>query len=236
VFWLIQICWESEPMNAIKKVFQVLIPLSLPMIISFLVILGLLSPLFMNLEYQRTGFPEDSFGFTTEERLKFGNITRRYLVSGMTLDDLRELKFPDGQNMYQERELVHLEDVKVILKGLSWVFYATVGVVILGGFFARNYDWLRDYFDSIALGGKITTGLLILLLIFTLVSFQNLFTNFHLIFFEGDSWLFAYSDTLIRLYPIIFWRDVFLVFGISSLLLGILIGWILPRFLKSTTK
>ena len=40
--------------------------------------------------------------------------------------------------------------------------------------------------------------------------FWALFEGFHAIFFEGDSWLFLYSDTLIRLFPIRFWQDTFL--------------------------
>jgi integral membrane protein (TIGR01906 family) len=42
------------------------------------------------------------------------------------------------------------------------------------------------------------------------VSFSFVFVGFHLIFFEGDTWLFLYSDTLIRLFPTRFWRDVFI--------------------------
>jgi integral membrane protein (TIGR01906 family) len=63
-----------------------------------------------------------------------------------------------------------------------------------------------------------------LIIVLSLTSFQSLFINFHLIFFEGSSWLFKYSDTLIRLFPIQFWQDIFLVFGILTLLAGILVG------------
>jgi uncharacterized membrane protein len=40
--------------------------------------------------------------------------------------------------------------------------------------------------------------------------FWQFFTFFHTLFFEGDSWLFYYSDSLIRLFPIRFWQDAFL--------------------------
>ena len=40
--------------------------------------------------------------------------------------------------------------------------------------------------------------------------FWSFFAGFHSIFFEGDSWLFEYSDTLIRLFPLRFWQDTFL--------------------------
>ena len=41
-----------------------------------------------------------------------------------------------------------------------------------------------------------------------LLGFDRFFVRFHEIFFSGDSWQFANSDTLIRIYPEQFWVDV----------------------------
>ena len=49
--------------------------------------------------------------------------------------------------------------------------------------------------------------------------FNVFFTQFHHLFFEGDSWLFLFSDTLIRLFPIRFWEDTFLA-GAGIVLAG----------------
>lgn len=215
-------------MNVLKKGFSALIALSIPIIISVLSILVLLSPIFINLEYRRPGFPEDNYGFSTAERLKFGNQTRRYLISNDTLEDLQGLVFENGDPIYIDRELSHLEDVKIVLRGVLWVFYGASAIFVFGGSIARARGWQKAYFEGISLGGKITTGILILILAMTLVSFQALFTNFHLIFFEGDSWLFFYSDSLIRLFPVQFWQDIFLVFGILTLAGGVFLGWVVP--------
>ena len=219
-------------MTVIKKVFSALITLSIPIIISVLSILVLLSPIFTNLEYRRPGFPDDSYGFTTAERLDFGNQTRRYLISNNTLEDLQQLVFENGDPIYIERELSHLEDVKIVLQGVLKVFYGAAAVYFLGGLIARSRGWQNIYLKAIFLGGKITAGLLVMILFLTLISFQALFTNFHLLFFEGDSWLFFYSDTLIRLFPVQFWQDIFLVFGVLTLAGGILLGWVLPTRMK----
>ena len=219
-------------MTVIKKVFSALVTLSIPIIISVLSILVLLSPIFTNLEYHRPGFPDDSYGFTTAERLDFGNQTRRYLISSNTLEDLNQLVFENGDPIYIERELSHLEDVKIVLQGVLKVFYGAAAVYVLGGLIARSRDWQTIYLKAIFLGGKITAGILVMILFLTLISFQALFTNFHLLFFEGDSWLFFYSDTLIRLFPVQFWQDIFLVFGILTLAGGILLGWVLPARMK----
>jgi integral membrane protein (TIGR01906 family) len=219
-------------MTVIKKVFSALVTLSIPIIISVLSILVLLSPIFTNLEYRRPGFPDDSYGFTTAERLDFGNQTRRYLISNNTLEDLQQLVFENGDPIYIERELSHLEDVKIVLQGVLKVFYGAAAVYVLGGLIARSRGWQNIYLKAIFLGGKITAGLLVMILFLTLISFQALFTNFHLLFFEGDTWLFFYSDTLIRLFPVQFWQDIFLVFGILTLAGGILLGWVLPVRMK----
>jgi len=215
-------------MTILKKGFGALVALSIPIVVSVLAVLVLLSPIFTNLEYRRPGFPQDSYGFSTKERLEFGNQTRRYLISSDTLDDLRQLTFVDGEPIYQESELSHLEDVKVVLRGVMWVFYLAAAVFVFGGSISRARGWDDTYLNAIYTGGRITTGLLLAVLFFTLVSFRAMFTSFHKIFFEGDSWLFLYSDTLIRLFPIQFWQDVFLVFGILTLAGGVFLGWVLP--------
>jgi hypothetical protein len=40
-----------------------------------------------------------------------------------------------------------------------------------------------------------------------LVNFDWFFVQFHEALFTGDTWLFPDSDTLIRLYPDVFWSD-----------------------------
>lgn len=223
--------------RSVKPVLNGLVTLSVPIILTTLIILVLLSPVFIKIEYRRPGFPEDSYGFSTAERLEFGNITRRYLVSDQTLEVLRQLEFEDGDPLYQERELAHLEDVKVVIQGLLRVFYISLVVFTFGGYLARGNQWQDEFLDAIYRGGRLTSLALVTVLFFTLISFRALFTAFHKIFFEGDSWLFLYSDTLIRLFPMQFWQDVFLVFGISTLAAGLLIGWGIPALKKrSATK
>ncbi|HDD56095.1 MAG TPA: TIGR01906 family membrane protein [Chloroflexi bacterium] len=217
-----------------KIVLNFLVTLSIPLILSTLSILVLLSPVFTTLEYRRPGFPEDSYGFSTEERLDFGNKTRRYLITNQSLDALRQLEFEDGDPIYEERELTHLEDVKVVIQGFLRVFYAAVVVSFCGAYVAHRYQWQEEYNQALFRGGRLTSILLLTVLFFTLISFRALFTGFHRVFFEGESWLFYYSDTLIRLFPIRFWQDVFLIFGLLTLAGGGTLGWGIPALRKST--
>ncbi len=215
--------------SIIGSLLNILVSLTVPLILSVISILVLLSPVFTNLEYRRPGFPEDRYGFSQEERLDYGNLTRRYLVSRQNLDVLRDLKFASGEPLYLERELTHLEDVKVVILGVLRAFAAAVVILILSGIYHKRNGRTESYWQAVSRGGRLTAFLLLTILFLTLVSFQALFTNFHLIFFEGDSWLFSYSDTLIRLFPMRFWQDAFLVFGILTLAGGVVLGWFLPR-------
>jgi integral membrane protein (TIGR01906 family) len=219
-----------------RSILDLLVTLTIPIILCTGSILFLLSPVFTTLEYQRPGFPADSFGFSTEERLEYGNLARRYLVTNQTLDVLRELSFEDGSALFNERELDHLEDVKIVIQGLLRVFYAAVAVFVVGWVIARRYQRQVSFSQAISRGGKLTAILLVTILFFSVISFRSLFTYFHLVFFEGDSWLFFTSDTLIRLFPIRFWQDVFLVFGLLTLATGGLLGWGLPAWRKRSSK
>ena len=49
------------------------------------------------------------------------------------------------------------------------------------------------------------------------MSFGNSSRSSINLFFTGNSWLFYYSDTLIRLFPIRFWQDAFLLAAVVAL-------------------
>ena len=92
--------------------------------------------------------------------------------------------------------------------------------------------WLSVFFQAVSRGGWSTVALVIMILVGVFISFQSLFTDFHRIFFSGDSWIFLYSDTLIRLFPLQFWQDGFIwmgAFTITGALLCGLIGHWLAR-------
>jgi integral membrane protein (TIGR01906 family) len=211
------------------RIFSILITLSIPVLISVALIRLLLTPLFTAVEYRMPYFPQDSYGFSLEERLEYGQITRRYLVSDQGEDVLRSLKFNSGEPLYLEREISHLVDVKNVLQGAFSAWWLSLGLFLggLGGiFFLQGQEKLGLILSK---GGWLTVGLVIFLLVFSLLSFNTLFTRFHQVFFEGDTWLFRYSDTLIRLFPIRFWNDVFILFGLLTLLTGGLVGYFSPR-------
>jgi integral membrane protein (TIGR01906 family) len=57
-----------------------------------------------------------------------------------------------------------------------------------------------------------------------LIAFSVFFVYFHEVFFDTGTWVFRFSDTLIRLFPERFWRDTFIAIGLLSLAGGLGLG------------
>lgn len=191
----------------------------------------LLTPVFLRVEYNLPYFPADSYGFTTADRLKWAPYALEYLVNNADISYLGDLKFEDGTPLYNERELSHMADVKRVVKGALTAWYVTL-VVLLGlGLWSRFGSWEQAYRQGLMRGGWLMVGLAAVIGVIVLVGiainpnvFWNFFAGFHSLFFEGDSWLFYFSDTLIRLFPIRFWQDAFLWAAVIALGGGVALG------------
>lgn len=191
----------------------------------------LLTPVFLRVEYNLPYFPADSYGFTTADRLKWAPYALEYLVNNADISYLGDLKFEDGTPLYNERELSHMADVKRVVKGALTAWYVTLAVLLGLGLWSRFGSWEQAYRQGLMRGGWLMVGLAAVIGVIVLVGiainpnvFWNFFAGFHSLFFEGDSWLFYFSDTLIRLFPIRFWQDAFLWAAVIALGGGVALG------------
>ncbi len=177
----------------------------------------LLTPIFFNIEYRMPYFPVDEYGMTQEQRLQWAPFAVKYLVNNSDISYLGNLKFQDETPLFNERELKHMTDVKNVVLGALRVWYIALTILTILAILAWKYNWIPDYVNGLRRGGMWMIGLAVTIGITVGVGiilnpdvFWGFFTLFHKIFFTGDSWLFYYSDTLIRLFPIRFWQDAFL--------------------------
>jgi integral membrane protein (TIGR01906 family) len=191
----------------------------------------LLTPAFLQVEYNMPYFPSDPFGFTKEDRLKWAPLAVKYLINNEDVSYLGDLKFDDGTPLYNERELSHMQDVKRVTKAALNVWYLSLGLLALLGLLAWRGGWMQAYRLGLKRGGWLMVGLggaigLIAIVGITVDPnlFFSFFTGFHRIFFEGNSWLFLFSDTLIRLFPIRFWQDAFLFAAVIAMGGGLALG------------
>jgi integral membrane protein (TIGR01906 family) len=132
------------------------------------------------------------------------------------------------QPLYTPKEALHMRDVKALfgrvfrIHELAFAYLvAYVGAVFL---------WSRE--RSLAqLGrlcvwaGALTVGLLALAAVATVVGFDTLFRQFHLLSFANDFWeLDPARDHLVQMFPQGFWFDVTLAVGVASMLEGALLA------------
>lgn len=210
-----------------KQVLMWLVTLLTPVVIVLLAVRIILFPMFVSLEYRTPGFPEDRYGFTLEERLRYADVARKYILSDPAVPSLADQRFPEGQLvpafscefmddctlMYNEREVQHMLDVRNTVGSAMWI----LGLALLGwlglGIWSWKAGWSKDYRQALRRGGWLTLIAIGGVILFVLLAFNLIFVYFHQVFFQEGTWTFYYSDTLIRLFPERFWRDAFLVVG-----------------------
>ncbi len=206
-----------------------IIPWLTALLIPFaLIMLGarlLMTPLFPEIEYRMPGFPADPYGFTLEDRLRWAKPSIEYLINDSDLSFLAELQFNDGAPLYNERELSHMLDVKNVVQRLLNLWFINLALLVLVNLWAWRAGQLEAFRDGLSHGGFLTVGLLIALGAFAAVSFWQFFAWFHSLFFDGDTWIFRYNDTLIRLFPLRFWQDAVIYIVGFAILAGLTLGF-----------
>lgn len=184
----------------------------------------LLTPIFVQLEYRTPNFPPDPYGFTREDRLFWSMIALDYLLNDEGISFLEDLQFEDGVPVYDARELKHMVDVKNVVQSALIVWYFSLGGVFLLGIWAYWGGWWKGYKTGLRKGGWITVGLIGVAMTAVLIAFSVFFVLFHQVFFDPGTWVFRFSDTLIRLFPQRFWRDTFIALGLLALAGGLALG------------
>ena len=230
--------------------FSWLVSLLVPVVLVLISVRILISPLFLQIEYNTPGFPSDPYGFTKEDRLHWSRIAVQYLINSADISFLGDLRFPERQSappqscqfmddctrVYNARELKHMVDVKNVVKSAIWVLYISLGVIAGLGVWAYFAGWLADYRRGLSRGGWITVGFIAAILLFVAIAFGVIFVLFHNIFFDSGTWTFFYSDTLIRLFPERFWRDTFIAIGILAGGSGLAMGLLLKEKKKGSNN
>lgn len=190
--------------------------LAVPAVLVLASIRLLMTPLFLNLEYTRPGFPEDIYGFTREERMDYAALTLRYLFGSTHTDSLRD---SDGYALYTQREIHHLDDVRgVSQRAFQCLWGGTLCALALLVATSRSAPYRRTIWRGIRHGSILTLGLVGLAVAGIIIVWDSVFVTFHRVFFESGTWQFAYSDTLIRLFPEQFWIDAAIAITILTIL------------------
>lgn len=206
-----------------------LLALTLPILLLALNLRLLTGHWFVRWEYGKPGFPPDPFGMSTAERIRLAQACQDFLASNADISTLAQLELSNGEPAFNQRELRHMEDVQAVYFALT--IAGIVSALIWGvsgaalGTSGQAWEALPS---ALLTGAAVTLGLLVATGGFMILSWGTFFTTFHRLFFQGDTWIFPNSDTLIRLFPIRFWIDIAATLvgflAIEAVGLGV-VGW-----------
>lgn len=123
---------------------------------------------------------------------------------------LRAARLPTGGQAFGPKERRHLHSVRGYVLGLYAIHAA--GLLALAALLAvpRTRRLARD---GLAAGAVWTLALAAFVGVYVAVNPVSFLGGFHRFFFSGDSWRFADTETLRRLFPDAFWSDTALVLG-----------------------
>lgn len=222
----------------------------IPVVLTLTNVRLLMTPTFPEVEYGQASFPADLYGFTRADRLYWARRSIDFILGDTRAGRVEAWKFSDDGRapagtqapaescgfygdqygprdctyFYNDREVRHMHDVRSVTRAVLnvWVVLGVLSLLAIG---------LLAYFQqpatlrwSLLAGAAVTWGVLLFLVVFIAVGFTQFFTLFHQVFFEGDSWIFLWSDSLIRLFPLKFWFDAFLFVGLATLAEAAVVG------------
>lgn len=138
-------------------------------------------------------------------------------------------------NLFNERELVHLQDVRSLIQ-LDYLvqrgallLLITCVLVLLFGF---RVGW-RMLVKGLSWGSLITVGLMVVLALWAFFGFEKLFILFHLVSFPNEYWMLdPAKDYLIKLFSEGFFYDAALLGFGAVILEALLLGGIALGILK----
>jgi integral membrane protein (TIGR01906 family) len=226
-----------------------LVTLLVPVVLVLGAVRIVLNQWYLDFEYHTPGFPEEPYGFTLQDRLTYSRIALDYLLNDAGIEFLGDLRFPQGVQvpepscsymddctyMYNQRELKHMLDVKVVVQAALHVWEWSIVVIAVLGLWAWRSRWMDEFLRGLSRGGLLTLILIAVILALVLTAFSVFFVFFHNLFFAEGTWLFYFSDTLIRLFPQRFWRDTFLTVGGLTVVMALLVWWAARKIRPETS-
>ncbi len=182
---------------------------------------------------QATGLADAELENAAKGLIGYFNSDEEYISLTVVKDD-------QSFELFNQREIIHLKDVKGLIWLDYWVLLGTLlcalGYAGVSLFWRKRRYWRRLAWGAIG-GGGVTLALMLALGLGTLLGFEQLFLQFHLISFANDFWLLDPSkDYLIMLFPQGFWYDATLFCALATVVGAVILGGVAGVYLKRTTN
>ncbi|MBU0705164.1 MAG: DUF1461 domain-containing protein, partial [Chloroflexi bacterium] len=114
------------------RLIQGLLVLALPIVLLVVDVRIVTGHWFVRWEYGKADFPPDPYGLTTEERIPLALVCVDYLATNADISLLGDLRLPNGEPAFNQRELRHMFDVQVVY-GYLMTACLLAALVLAGG-------------------------------------------------------------------------------------------------------
>ncbi len=209
--------------DSLTRFLRILISLLVPLILILGIIRLIPTETYLSIEYGKTNFPTDPFGFDPTMRFSHAIANLNYVREDQPIDALAEQKH-EGAPLYNSRELKHMQDVENVYLAMGRIWHSAILFLLVALLvFWMRQDSLSSVFSAIKIGGLLTAGLIAAIGLLAVLAWQSWFVVFHEVFFAAGSWTFNAADTLIRLFPEQFWFDTALNVSLASLAAGLIL-------------
>ncbi len=207
----------------LATLFMLVLVIGIPPFLILSNIFLFMTPNWLYYEYGKSDFPKAQL-FNDADRRYNAAESIEYIRGNRTLEQFKAL------GVYQDREIKHMVDVRNLVDKVKVIDPAIGALLLIAlGVLAARSTTRATAARGLFRGGVLTIALFGAAGFFALVGFNTFFTDFHRIFFEGDSWLFLYTDSLIQFYPLPFWFDTSIaLIGLTileAIVMGV-IGWL----------
>jgi integral membrane protein (TIGR01906 family) len=223
-------------------VLQAALTLMTPVLLCLVSVRLVMTPLFLQAVYHLPDFPDDPYGFSLDDRLNYAPYALMYLFNSADISYLGDMRLPenlcvgipfekDTCSLFNAEELRHMRDVKTVTRHAFGLMTVTGVLMAAAVWFAwRNRPYRPTLRLGLLNGGVVTIGLIAAIVFGAVFNWDFFFDSFHAAFFESGTWRFAYSDTLIRLFPERFWFDAALsigglVLGSAVIIVAVMLRW-----------
>ena len=150
-------------------------------------------------------------GITDSDLRQVGADLRGYINSSEEPLHVRTRIFGKEQDLFNDREVAHMKDVKRLVWGVYILALASavyLAVMAVAGFATQRVRFVEPLAKGALWGGGLTLTLLAVFGMLALVDFESLFIKFHQLSFANDFWqLDPRTDYLVRIFPDSFWVD-----------------------------
>ena len=125
----------------------------------------------------------------------------------------------DGEPVFNEREVGHLQDVRTVLIGFAVAVAVSVGAIVV----AWRVTGRAAVWRGVRLGAITVIAGVLALGVLAVVAFETLFEIFHRIFFASGSYNFdPATERLVQLFPMSFWFETSIALGVVLIALGVI--------------